>query len=278
MTTRVRRKDGQERLVHVRAFASRDRDGNIVSVQGVAFDVTERVSLQEKLEVSERLASVGMLAAGIIHEIANPLASASMAIEMAARASDATAGPGSSELGELLSDARSALDAAAEILRDVRVFSRHSEDDSISTDVHRVIDSALRLTRHHLRGDITLVRTRSDVPPVRAGASRLAQVLTNLVANAAQAILADAPVRELHVRAYAEPGWVTVEVADTGTGIHPDLLQSIFHPYVTTKGPDTGTGLGLTMCRQIVESVGGQISVSSTLNEGSVFRVRLPTA
>jgi CheY-like chemotaxis protein len=167
-----------------------------------------------------------------------------------------------------------------DIALDLRCLSRNDEKACGPVDLPRVLDFAARLARHELRCRARLVKDYQAVPCVRADESRLGQLFLNLIVNAAQAIpVGHAAENEVRIVArHDDDGWVVVEVRDTGCGMAPELQERLFTPFVTTKPPGVGTGLGLGICQRIVASLGGAIVVESEPGRGSVFRVRLPAA
>jgi PAS domain S-box-containing protein len=255
-----------------------------VSVVLVVRDVTERQKLQARLAQSDRMASVGLLAAGVAHEINNPLAYVLANLEgLAAElpAVEARLPPGEGPT-ELLLRAREALDGARrirEIVRDLKVFSRTGDDRLGPVSVNQVIDGVLRMTHNEVKYRAALVTDFGRLPPVRANEGRLAQVFLNLVLNAAQALReGDVENNSIRIRTWAEPGFVFAEVMDTGPGIPEALKERIFEPFFTTKPAGVGSGLGLAISRGIVDEAGGRISVESRPGEGARFVVRLPAA
>jgi CheY-like chemotaxis protein/PAS domain-containing protein len=245
-------------------------------------DVTAERAAREQLMVSDRMASIGMLAAGVAHEINNPLAVVVGSLELGLQGMDAIVercGDGDlvRELRGDLEAARDAAERVRQITRDLRIFSRSDEAKSTNVDVRRVLESSLSMAQNEIRHRATLVTNFGEVRPVQANESRLGQVFLNLVVNAAQAI-PEGRVDENEIRVTTREilDRVVVEVRDTGAGIAPDVLCQLFTPFVTTKPAGVGTGLGLTICQRIVTSYGGQIEVETEVGTGTVFRVLLP--
>ena len=263
---------GQVRAVRVDFAPIFGTDGAVIGGVGIAEDVTERKALEARLAVADRLASVGTLAAGIAHEINNPLAYVMLNLELLAKDPD------------LRAISRTAVERAREgservrvIIRDLRIFSRIEEDRRVPVDVRDAIESALNLAKSELSARARLVRETAVVPPVLGDEARLTQVILNLVVNAAQAIPEGDPNRHtITVRSGVRAGWVEISVTDTGVGIPPDLLPRIFEPFWTTKPVGVGTGLGLSIVHGIVGGLGGRIEVVSEPHVGTTFRVLLP--
>lgn len=247
----------------------------------------ERKRMQEQLTISDRMASVGTLAAGVAHEINNPLAALITNLDLIGR--DLSRMEGVGPVGELLGDvlaelrdARQCADRMRHIARDLKVFSHSSNDERrTAIDVQRVMDSSLRMARTEIRHRARLIKNYAPrVPLVSANEARLGQVFLNLVVNAAQAIVeGNAQHNEIRVTtAVSAPGLVVVEITDTGCGIAPENLERIFDAYFTTKPVGVGTGLGLSICHRIIRSLGGELQVESELGKGSTFRISLPSA
>ncbi len=255
-----------------------------------ARDITEKKKLQARLSVTERLLAVGTLAAGVAHEINNPLAAALSNLEwLAGQVTRLIAARPESErlptehvsalarLVKPVEDARDACGRVQRIVQDLKLLSRADEEVMGPVEVTQVIDSAVRMAWNGIRHRARLVREYGDLPPVHGSEARLAQVFLNLLINATQAIPeGNATENEVRITARALPtGQVLVEVRDTGTGIPENILGRIFDPFFTTKPPGLGTGLGLSICQRIVTGMGGQIEVESEVGRGSSFRVVL---
>jgi CheY-like chemotaxis protein/two-component sensor histidine kinase len=228
------------------------------------------------------MASMGMLAAGIAHEINNPLAAIVGNLELASSELSALAEERSLPTA-LLEELRDAADAAGRvrsIVRDLRIFSRAEEELISAVDVRQVLESTLRMAWNEVRHRARLVTSYEDVPPVAANESRLGQVFLNLILNAAQAIPeGHADSNQIRVSTgLDQKGDVCIDFADTGDGMSAEVRRRAFDPFFTTKPAGIGTGLGLAICARIVGSFGGNIEVESTLGAGSRFRVRLPAS
>ena len=255
----------------------------------VAFvrDVTEQRRLQAQVVASDRMATIGTLAAGIAHEINNPLSALLSNLHMLARDvqrladGQALTPPFLSELTELVGDSNAAAAMVRTIAADLRTFARHSEDAPGPVAVKSVLESALRMARCRVEARAHVVRDYRDVPPVVAVESSLGQVFLNLLVNAAQAIPDGGRDRhEVRVSLSEERATrhVVVGITDTGVGISDAAKERLFSPFFTTKPSGVGTGLGLSICKRIIASFGGGISVESTLGQGATFTVRLRVA
>ncbi len=250
------------------------------AVATVARDLTERNQMQTRLLFADRMASVGTLAAGVAHEINNPLAYITANLGFAAE--ELARMPTSSavrEVRQAIDEARDGAERVRVIVRDLKTFSRADEEGSGLADVRRVLESAINMAYNEIRHRAQLVRDFSDVPPVLANEGRLGQVFLNLLVNAAQAIPEGAAAtNEISVALRERGGEIVVEVRDTGGGISPEHVPRLFDPFFTTKPVGVGTGLGLAVCHGIVSSLGGEIEVESELGVGTTFRVRLTAA
>jgi len=250
--------------------------------------LTELQRTQEQLVIADRRVSLGRLAAGVAHEINNPLAYLTANVQwVASELSESAGAPGSSassasrvELCRALADAADGASRVAHIVRGLKQFSRGDEDARSTITLDRAVDAAIDMARHEIRHRASLERLPSGAPAVLANEVRLTQVILNLLINAAHAIAPGAPDRNAITVATGteSSGWAFVEIRDTGTGIAPEILGRIFDPFFTTKPQGEGSGLGLSISQGIVTSFGGAIEVESAPGRGSAFRVRLPPA
>jgi two-component system cell cycle sensor histidine kinase/response regulator CckA len=236
---------------------------------------------------TERMASLGTLAAGVAHEINNPLSYVLGSLDVGLR-----------ELGDLrellrgrsgelahISDAVAALDSAREgaervrhIVRDLMDFSRAGGAGGEFVDVEAILDATIRVAWNEIRHRARLVKRYAGLPPVCGDEARLGQVFLNLIVNAAQAIEGEPADNEIVISTRREDGSAVIEVSDTGSGIAESQLPRVFEAFFTTKTAGSGVGLGLSICRGILASLGGEISVSSEPSRGTTFRVVLPFA
>jgi len=243
-------------------------------------DLSERKQLQAQLMQADRLTALGTLAAGVAHEINNPLAYVILNLQYLIRELPRFQGnPGHlGRLFERLGEARHGVERVSTIVRDLRTLSRTDPDRRALVNLERVLRTALRVASSHIEGRAQVIEQYEDVPPVEGSAARLEQVFLNLLVNAAQALPPESSQTnqiKLILRSAGERR-VTVEVRDNGLGIPPELLDRVFDPFFTTKPTGLGTGLGLPICHSIVKSLGGEIGVESSPGDGTVFRVTLP--
>jgi signal transduction histidine kinase len=249
------------------------------SVLNVLRDVSERTALQAQLMTADRMASMGLLAAGVAHEINNPLASVIGNLQLLDE--DLRSLPVPSSALEMIGSATEAAGRVRDIVRDLKLFSRSDEDQAKHPlDLRTVVEAALRMAKNDIRHRARVVKEYGPAPAVSAQEWRLVQVFLNLLINAAQAIPAGGVERnEIRVRTGSdEAGRAVVEISDTGQGIAPEILGRIFDPFFTTKQKGDGSGLGLAICDRLVTALGGTIDVESVPDQGSRFRVVLPAA
>lgn len=236
----------------------------------------ERAKMQEQLMISDRMASVGVLAAGVAHEINNPLAAVMANLDLALSDLDEPKLDLNAVREELI-DARAAAERVRNIVRDLRIFSRTAEERRGPVSVEKVMDSTLRMASNEIRHRARIVKNYQPIPPIQAPEARLGQVFLNLVVNAAQAIAeGKADKNEIRITIDSVGDRARIVVADTGPGIHPEVLKRLFTPFYTTKPANIGTGLGLSICHRIVTGLGGEIHVDSKPGAGATFTVLLP--
>ena len=249
---------------------SQEQTGALVVME----DVTSRMRLEEQLQQREKLSSIGLLAAGVAHEVNTPLTGVSSYTQMLLGMFADT-----DPKHALLQKVRRQADRATDIVNNLLNFSRTGDATEFGeVDIHRVLDDTLQLLEPQLRrNQIEIVRAyESDSPPVFANAGKLQQIFTNLLLNARDAI-PDGGRITLTTTATDDDS-LTVEVADSGIGIAPENVAKIYDPFYTTKGVGRGTGLGLAVTYGIVQEHSGHISVESTPGQGTTFRISLPTA
>ncbi len=250
-------------------------DGEVVShVMTVGEDVTETRAIQLAMHQTEKLAAVGQLAAGVMHEINNPLATIGACVAAISSRLGSTAEP---VVREYLDIIESEVARCTNIVDGLLDFSRagRSGGGTEPTDVNALLDRTLYLLKHHQRfRRLVLHRDMAEsLPPVEGNAERLIQAVMAILLNAADATGGRGNVT---ITTRHEPPWVVVELGDDGPGIPPDVLPKIFEPFYTTKGPRRGTGLGLAICYGIVSDHQGRLEVRSEPGH-TVFRIALPT-
>ena len=277
-----------------------------IGYYGIAADITTTRRIEERLQQSERLASIGQLAAGVAHEINNPLSFIRSNVETLGEylssllvlvdhyaAVEAT-GPAHETLTALqaakekadldfvrqdapalLDECRNGLERVRKIVADLREFSREGDTDWSEVDIHTCLESAINLVVGGLPSTIRLERRYAKLPTLRCKPLQLNQVFLALLRNAALAI-GDHPGTITASSGQNDQGELWFEIADTGVGIAPENLPRLFEPFFTTRKVGQGTGMGLSMCFGIVADHGGRIEVQSTPGAGASFRVTLP--
>ena len=275
--------DGSRRLVDDSASAILDADGNLLGGVVVLRDMSEQIKLEKRLSVSERLASLGTLAAGVAHEINNPLSYILLNLELSLQMLAANAALPAGELQTLREMLAEALDGTTRVGKIVDGMRRLAPTDPDARNLLRlrdVVETALRLTHNALTQRARLTTDLRELPQVRANEGELVHVFTNLLLNAAQAIAEGHPAdNEVRVSSFEDDrGRAVVEVRDSGRGIPADRLYRVFDPFFSTRGPRDGAGLGLAISQTIVTGYGGTLDAESEVGKGSLFRVTLPAA
>jgi len=243
---------------------------------------------QRRLYQTEKLAAVGQLAAGVAHEINNPIGFVRSNLSSAARyiaelrsARAMGAQRATEELdavlpdfAELVRESQDGVERVATIVGDLREFSRVDRGLEDIADVNQLVRAVCTMAGPQIGAHIALAQELVPVPPLRCEAGHLSQALCNLVLNAAQAV---GPSGRIVVRTAVAGNEIRVVVSDDGCGIEPDVVPRIFEPFFTTREVGQGIGLGLTVCNDVVRALGGHIEVDSVPGKGSTFTLHLPT-
>ncbi len=235
-------------------------------------DVTQRERMEEQMVQNEKLTSLGLLAAGVAHEVNTPLAVISNYIQMLARQL-----PGDDPRHKLIERIVKQTFRASEIVNNLLNFSRTGAAEFAEVDLNSVVEETLSLVHHPFKSArVNVIKSfEQPLPPVLGSTNRLQQVFLNLFMNARDAMPNGGM---LEVRTWARNGSVEVEVTDTGVGIPRDSLTRIFDPFYTTKATGRGTGLGLSVSYGIIKEHAGKIDVRSTPGKGTSFRLEFPVA
>jgi two-component system, NtrC family, sensor kinase len=235
-------------------------------------DITDRAELEQRLVQADKLSSIGLLAAGVAHEVNTPLAVISTYAQMLAKqvAEDA-------QKSIILDKIAKQTFRASEIVNSLLNFSRTSTTSFGEVNLNRIITETLSLLEHQLQKAGIQVKTSldPDLALLQGNTGKLQQVFLNLFLNARDAMQGSGT---LEIRTWSDQGSIKAEVADTGTGIAPEHLHRIYDPFFTTKAARKGTGLGLSVTYGIIQEHGGSIEVSNRLSGGARFRIELPTA
>jgi signal transduction histidine kinase len=273
-----------ERLISVTATPVADAEGRICNVVLVGVDETERRQAEQALHDSERFATVGEMAGTMAHELSQPLQVINLACAAASEELDEAGDRGVAAdvdyLKGKLDRIAQQVDAASRIVGDLRAFVRGEADRQPAPfDPAPAIERAINLTAYGMRqaGIAASARLAEDLPAVTGNIGRLEQVIVNLLNNARDA---GGPTVEVVAHATARDGrpFLRIAVQDSGHGIAPELLPQLFVSFVTTKPRGTGTGLGLRICRRIIEEMGGSISGANRAEGGACFEILLPAA
>jgi two-component system NtrC family sensor kinase len=269
---KIIRRDGSHWFIDASASPLRNDKGEIIGFSAVGRDITERLKMEEQLIVADRLASIGQLAAGIAHELNNPL----------------TAVIGFSDLlleRDLPADVKDDLETVnreakrtVNIIKGLLAFAREQRIEKSLVDINSIIQGALRLRSYEQRVSNIEVNARfaPALPQVMGNTVQLQQVFVNIVVNAEQAMIEAHGRGKLTIVTERVGDIVRASITDDGPGINPDNMKQLFHPFFTTREVGKGTGLGLSICHGIVTEHGGNLYAESELGKGATFVVELP--
>jgi two-component system NtrC family sensor kinase len=237
----------------------------------VETDITERRRLEVALIQSEKLAALGQLAAGVAHEINNPLAAIIANAQIAAHDLDPE-----TDLFDAIKLIQMAGERASDVVNNLLRLSRKEDYDLMPLDLNETIRNAILLMQHAVAARSVNLRTDMEegLPEIYGSVNHLQGVWINLIQNALDAF--DEPGGVISISTHRQPGALEVKIADNGKGIEADDLSRIFEPFYTTKSIGRGTGLGLSLCHQIVKQHRGTIGVESRIGMGTEFVVNLP--
>ena len=302
---RILNKDFGLRWITTKGSVIRDSDGNVIEIVGIAHDITdmkkmlddpENVNLnlretQGQLVQSEKMASLGMLVAGIAHEINTPIGAINSMQNTTIRAvgklktlidgicqDKHLSNPKLKKMFDLIDDGNNVIESGigrvTKIISRLRSFARLDEADLKLADVHEGIDDTLTLIHHEMKHNIKVIKEFGKIPSISCFPSRLNQVFLNLLINAKQAIKGKGSVT---ISTFLQDDHVHITFQDTGIGIEKERLSKVFDPGYTTKGVGVGTGLGLSICYQIIKDHRGEIEVTSEVGNGTTFTIIIPT-
>ncbi|NOK17902.1 GAF domain-containing sensor histidine kinase [Corallococcus carmarthensis] len=276
LETRLITRDGGEVRVSFATSSMLTQPGEVEGVIAIGQDVTVVKELEKRIIHAEKLASIGQLAASVVHEINNPMTAVATYADALLQRSRMTPGANPADQEKL----KKILESSHRILRftrDLVSYARPAQDRPERVSLNAVVDMAVGFCEHVVSQARVSVQREyaSDVPPLAAVRANLVQVFVNLITNACHAMQ---PGGQVHLSTVQDGTEAVVRVRDTGTGIEPRNLSRIFEPFFTTKPEGRGTGLGLSICQGIVENHGGRLTVESTLGQGTTFTVRLPLA
>lgn len=252
-----------------------DKEGKVSGYFGIHRDLTEKRTLERQLIHTQKMESIGTLAAGIAHEVGNPLASISALVQVAQRI---TTDP---FVNEKLGLVKSQVTRISKIIRDLVDFSRPSNYELALTDINKVVYEAVEITKVGTKAKDVIFETdlTKDVPMLPLIADQIQQVFVNILLNAVDAIAEKkraSKLEKISVKSECNGDEVTLIFSDTGPGIKEENITKVFEPFFTTKKEGKGTGLGLWVSYGIVKSFQGDIKIKSKVNEGTSFIIKLP--
>jgi PAS domain S-box-containing protein len=273
LEVRRRRKDGREILVLLSLSPALSSAASSFGFAEVSLDITERRRLERELEHAERLAAIGRIAAGMAHEINNPLAVIHASTAYLAEVAQGTNDP---EFVECTRDIALAIERISSFVQHVCGFARRERPQLCDVPLAQAVDIALRMVRPRAgeRGVTLRVESALDAR-VPHDPPRLAQAILNLLSNAVDAAAAGGKSVQLRVR--EQPGLVHIEVDDDGPGVSPEIAGNLFEPFATTKPPGQGTGLGLAITQQIIADHRGSVSLTARAGGGTRAELVIPS-
>jgi PAS domain S-box-containing protein len=262
----MQRNDGQEYPAEVSLSIVRDAAGSPLVYVAIVRDLTEQNEIQERLRRAERMAVIGETVAMVGHDLRNPLQAISGALYFLGKKFNSMADP---EIMEVLESIKSGLDYADNLVKELLDYSREIRLELTETTVKAITEAALLQVK--IPENVKVRDLTQNEPRILVDAAKAQRVFVNLIGNAIDAM----PKRSELTITSAEVGQIVeVEFSDTGEGITDDVMRNLWKPMKSTKSK--GMGLGLAICKNIVEAHGGSIEVKSTLGEGSTFKIRLP--
>lgn len=269
------KKNGEPFFTQLLVSPILDKDGKVSGYFGIHRDLTEKRTLERQLIHTQKMESIGTLAAGIAHEVGNPLASISALVQVAQRITT------DQFVNEKLGLVKSQVTRISKIIRDLVDFSRPSNYELELTDINKVIYEAVEITKVGTKAQDIVFETNlnPNVPPLPLIADQIQQVFVNILLNSVDAIIEkkrNNKVEKISVKSENTDSEVILTFTDTGIGIKEDKLNKVFEPFFTTKKEGKGTGLGLWVSYGIVKSFQGDIKIKSKLNEGTSFIIKLP--
>ncbi|MEP9412371.1 MAG: PAS domain S-box protein [Candidatus Brocadia sp.] len=271
---RIYCKNGEELWVSQNTYPIKNKKGNIIGIEGIMRDITDSKKIEEQIRRSERLASIGELAASIAHEIRNPLGAISNSVGMLKR--DLSLKGDDQRLFEMVVEETDRLNS---IITNFLTFAHPAEYHFVRSNILEIIDETLFLLEQDARfhEEIRIVRIYgNDIPKIDVDRNWIRKVFWNLLVNSIDAMPRGGKIF-IRVRKPKAPDNSEIEIviADTGVGIPPEIIRKVFEPFFTTK-KSKGTGLGLSIVHRIIDNHGGVIDVKSKQNKGTIFTIRLP--
>jgi len=271
-TWKIIRKDGSPGFIESSVAPLRNDKGEIIGFSGVGRDITERKKIEDQLMITDRLASIGQLAAGVAHELNNPL-TAVIGFSDLLLSRDLTADV-KEDLETINQESRRAID----IVKGLLAFAREQRTEKAMVDINSIIQGVLQLRSYEQRVSNIEVAARfaSDLPEIMGNGAQLQQVFLNIIVNAEQAMFEAHNRGKLTIVTERVGDVVRASFTDDGPGISPDNMKQLFTPFFTTREVGKGTGLGLSICHGIVTEHHGKIYAESEYGKGATFVVELP--
>ncbi len=272
---RIRRPDGSLRSIYDRRFQLKDNEGNLTGVIGIATDVTEQHKMRSQALLNDKLTTIGTLAAGVAHEINNPIAWILSNLNfLKTKGTELQR----DEFNDLVTESIEGAERIHQIVRNLKGFARVDDDQVGEIDIHQVINAAFDMAFPTLKYRARIIKNfDANIPKLQLNSGKLHQIFLNFILNAAQAIPeGNIEKNSINVTTSISGDWLKIDIIDTGSGIPPDVLPRIFDPFFTTKPVGIGSGLGLAICNDIVHGFGGKITVDTIVNQGTTFSIYLP--
>lgn len=275
----VRRANNSTFLAEVRAAEIEYGDGPAQMMQIRPVPAVSGKTATERALLADRMITIGTIAAGVAHEINNPLAYVMANLEMLHLDLSEMNDPAMESRVSLIQTSMEGAQRIRQIVTDVLSFSRAEDSRDEIIHIQDLLETSIRMSWNQIRHRASLVREYSDIPGVTGNTARLGQVFLNLLVNAAQAIDEDDESRnQIGVRTQRNGPYVRIEIYDTGRGISNDALPHIFTAFFTTKPSGVGTGLGLSFCKRVIDEMKGTISAQTEPGKGTTIRLDLPAS
>ncbi|MBN1375587.1 MAG: PAS domain S-box protein [Dehalococcoidia bacterium] len=267
--------EGSRRIIGISASPMRDAAGAITGVRGITRDITDRIKIEQQLLIASKLASIGELAAGVAHEINNPL-TAIMGFSQLLIEEEGLPGRIKSDLEKIYNQSQ----RAARIVQNLLTFARNYTPEKNIIDINELIQKTLELRIYeHSVGNIEVIKELQDgLPGISADEHQMQQVLLNIIINAEHSIAVNQKAGSIKIVTGQVEDKVRIAVTDDGPGIPGEILNRLFDPFFTTKDVGQGTGLGLSVCHGIITNHGGRIYAESVMGEGATFVIELPVS
>ncbi len=282
--SRIQRTDGSWRDILINKASYLDLEGDVAGIIGAMLDITDRKGMEKRLLQSQKMESIGTLAGGIAHDFNNILAAILGFTELSMQEVEK-----GSVIESDLQEVYTAANRAKDLVKQILTFARLSDEEIRPIQPAVIVEEVLRFIRSSIPTTIDIEQDIRSNSFIMGNATQIHQVMMNLCTNAAQSMeerggnlrvvledIRSTPDKPKHFLDLKPADYIRIMVSDTGTGIPPEIIGSIFEPYFTTKGPGEGTGMGLAMVHGIVQTNGGRIFVESTPETGTAFSLYLP--